>query len=69
LYLFVTTTAANLQETLARIVIALKRNGAYAGDIQVQQLGWAELFESECLVALAMLIEGSATGVKEIWLI
>jgi hypothetical protein len=30
----------------ARIVIALKRNGAYAGDIQVQQLGWAELFES-----------------------
>jgi hypothetical protein len=24
---------------LARIVIALKRNGAYAGDIQVQQLG------------------------------
>jgi hypothetical protein len=31
---------------LARIVIALKRNGAYAGDIQVQQLGWAELFES-----------------------
>jgi hypothetical protein len=25
--------------TLARIVIALKRNGAYADDIQVQQLG------------------------------
>jgi len=31
---------------LARIVIALKRNGAYAGDIQVQQLGEPELFES-----------------------
>ena len=31
--------ATNLQESLAGIVIALKRNGAYAGDIQVQQLG------------------------------
>ncbi len=39
-------------ESLARIVIALKRNGAYADNIQVQQLGWAELFESECIVAL-----------------
>ena len=38
--------ARNLQESLARIVIALKRNGAYAGDIQVQQLGLGELFES-----------------------
>jgi hypothetical protein len=28
---------------LARIVIALKRNGAYAGDIQVQQLGWGRV--------------------------
>lgn len=26
-------------ESLARIVIALKRNGVYADDIQVQQLG------------------------------
>jgi len=26
-------------ESLALIVIALKRNGAYADDIQVQQLG------------------------------
>ncbi|HSL55694.1 MAG TPA: hypothetical protein VK868_14925 [Pyrinomonadaceae bacterium] len=40
------STARNLQETPRRIVIALKRNGAYAGDIQVQQLGRAELFES-----------------------
>jgi hypothetical protein len=28
------------------IVIALKRNGAYADNIQVQQLGSCELFES-----------------------
>jgi len=32
--------------SLVRIVIALKRNGAYAGDIQVQQLGRGKLFES-----------------------
>ena len=29
----------NCRGTRAGIVIALKRNGAYAGDIQVQQLG------------------------------
>jgi hypothetical protein len=32
--------AANLQETARRKVIALKRNGAYADNIQVLQLGY-----------------------------
>jgi hypothetical protein len=30
-------------KTRARIVIALKRNGAYADDIQVQQLGYGQV--------------------------
>jgi hypothetical protein len=36
----------NCRSGVARIVIALKRNGAYADNIQVQQLGRSELFES-----------------------
>jgi hypothetical protein len=57
------------RSTLARIVIALKRNGAYAGDIQVQQLGGPELFESRVNRRTEMLIKMSVTIVKEIWLI
>jgi hypothetical protein len=43
-------------ESLAFIVIALKRNGDYADDIQVRQLGRGELFESECYCRSELLI-------------
>ena len=58
----------NCIESLAWIVIALKRNGAYADNIQVQQLGLGELFESECYCRSELLIELLAMDVKEIWL-
>jgi hypothetical protein len=47
----------------------LKRNGAYAGDIQAQQLGLHELFETKGLSSRELLIEMRVTVVKEIWLI
>ena len=47
------------------IVIALKRNGAYAGDIQVQQLGGPSCLKVECIVSPKLLIKTSATVVKK----
>jgi hypothetical protein len=43
------------------IVIALKRNGAYADNIQVQQLGLSELFENGENRCVETSLKASAT--------